>query len=183
MAEFTETKEFENALKNAELRHGMRFNSRIGHYERFLDCNKNSRKLYASPDEAAREWSKVHNNESKRLNRELATYIYKDSLDNHYVPPHYLIASESGFLLSDLNKIAERDGCSLGDIVAVAHTHGNDDSRYETDFFSETEDDGNGDIPLSRQMGVPIFLITPNGNFMKYDPKTDEITWPDDYLP
>lgn len=183
MAETTDVKAFDKALKDAEAHYGIRFNPRIGRYERSRNCNLNSKKLYASPDEAAREWSKVHNDESKRMNRELATYIYKNNQGNYYLAPHHLIATESGFLISNLNEIVSRDGCPQGEIVAIAHTHGNEDPHYETESFSEMEDDGSGDIALSQKLGVPIFLMTPKGNFMKYDPKTDEVSWPEDYLP
>ena len=183
MADSVETKKFENALEEAESSNGIRFNQRTRLYERSRDCNINSNRLYASADEAAREWARKHNDESKRMNRELATYIYKNSQGNYYVAPHHLIATESGFLISDLNKIVERDACSLENIVAIAHTHGKDNPLYESEYFSEIEEDGNGDIALSQKMGIPIFLITPSGNFMKYDPKTDEVTWPEDYLP
>ncbi|WP_308604866.1 DUF4329 domain-containing protein [uncultured Fibrobacter sp.] len=183
MAESKDIKSFGSALKEAESLYGIRFNPKIGRYERSRNGNMNARKLYASPDEAAREWSKVHNDESVRLNRELATYIYKDHFGNYFVAPHHLIATESGFLISDLNDIAQRDGCSLKDVVAIAHTHGNEDPDYEPEFFSETEEDGNGDVALSQALGIPIFLMTPQGNFMKYDPKIDEVLWPEDYLP
>lgn len=183
MAESKVIKSFNSALKDAESLHGIRFNPRIGRYERSRDCNMNSRKLYASPDEAAQEWSKAHNDESVRMNRELATYIYKDNFGNYYVAPHHLIATESGFLISDLNDLARRDNCSLRDVVAIAHTHGNEDPNYEPEFFSEIEEDGNGDIALSQELGIPIFLMTPKGNFMKYDPELDDVLWPEDYLP
>lgn len=179
----TEIEEFDKALKETEALYGIRFNFGICRYEKSRSCNINSKKKYVSPDEAAREWSKMHNDESIRMNRELATYIYKDNLGNYYVAPHHLIATESGFLISDLNEIAKRDNSSLEDVVAIAHTHGNEDSRYEPEFFSEIEDDGNGDVALSRALGIPIFLMTPKGNFMKYDPKKDEVLWPEDYLP
>ena len=148
---------------------------------RFVDLNgEKPGDLFNTPDEAAKDWSVYVNDDSKRMNREAATYILKNNDGKYFTLKSPLWAGKASFNIFDLNNIAKREK-TCDEIVGIAHTHGDEDPNYESEKFSDIlNDDGNrsGDIPLSKDYGIPIYLMTPSDIFMKYDPSTDEITYP-----
>lgn len=58
-----------------------------------------SKALFKTPDEAAYDWAKKHNDDSKRLDKELATYIDETDDGMFHVAPHHLIDQKDGLLL------------------------------------------------------------------------------------
>ncbi len=148
---------------------------------RFADLNgEKPGDLFNTPDEAAKDWAVYVNGDSKRMNREAGTYILVNDDGKYHTLKSPLWAGEDGFKIFDLNNIARREEM-FDKVVGIAHTHGAEDSKYDSENFSDIlNDDGSreGDIPLSQENGIPIYLMTPSDNFMKYDPSTDEITYP-----
>ena len=148
---------------------------------RFADLNgEKPGDLFNTPDEAGKDWAVYVNGDSKRMNREAGTYILVNDDGKYHTLKSPLWAGEDGFKIFDLNNIARREEM-VDKVVGIAHTHGAEDSKYDSENFSDIlNDDGSreGDIPLSQDYGIPIYLMTPSDNFMKYDPSTDEITYP-----
>ncbi|NLE04364.1 MAG: DUF4329 domain-containing protein, partial [Crenarchaeota archaeon] len=145
---------------------------------RFVDLNgKKPGDKFDTPDEAAKDWTRYVNDDSKIMNREAATYILKTSDGKYQTPPVTLWANEAGFKDWQIDVIIKR--CGLDDLekVGVAHTHGDEDPRYNSEKFSSKSDDGiNGDIEDARLRGIPLYLGTPSDKFMKFDPANNKTT-------
>lgn len=145
---------------------------------RFVDLNgEKPGDKFDTPDEAAKDWTRYVNDDSKIMNREAATYILKTSDGKYQTPPVTLWANEAGFKDWQIDVIIKR--CGLDDLekVGVAHTHGDEDPRYNSEKFSSKSDDGiNGDIEDARLRGIPLYLGTPSDKFMKFDPANNKTT-------
>jgi RHS repeat-associated protein len=136
---------------------------------------------FDTPDEAAKDWARYVNNDSKIMNREAATYIFETD-DAKYQTLHApLWAEADGFKIYDLNNNLRQNPVEgIKKIVGIAHTHGAEDINYKSEEFSNELDEITGepigDIPLAKEFNLLIYLMTPSDNFMKYDPVSDEIT-------
>ena len=149
---------------------------------RFVDLNgKKPGDKFNTPDEAAKDWAGYVNDDSKIMNREAATYIFETD-DAKYQTLHApLWAEADGFKIYDLNNNLRQNPVEgIKRIVGIAHTHGAEDPNYKSEEFSNELDEITGkpigDIPLAKEFNLPIYLMTPSDNFMKYDPVSDEIT-------
>src|SRR5574344_267724 len=136
---------------------------------------------FDTPDEAAKDWARYVNNDSKIMNREAATYIFETD-DAKYQTLHApLWAEADGFKIYDLNtNLRQNPVEGIKRIVGIAHTHGAEDPNYKSEEFSNELDEITGkpigDIPLAKEFNLLIYLMTPSDNFMKYDPVSDVIT-------
>jgi hypothetical protein len=129
---------------------------------------------FNSADEAALNWILLNNEESKKRNKEAASYIYRDSNNLFYTQKLTNWFEIDGFTIPKLNKAAAQENIH-DSIVGIVHTHGNTDSNYDSEYFSDIYNDSTntyeGDIPLADEFNIPLYLGTPNDTFRKYQPK------------
>ena len=62
-------------------------------------------------------------------------------------------------------------------VVAFVHTHAAYDSKYKNDEFSP------GDMNLAESYGVPMYVVTPLGLLLKYNPNKNSVKCLDYNMP
>ena len=106
--------------------------------------------------EAARHFGKEWNPISIWNNEEWATTIIKTDGGLTYMLPRTDNLPDFVYFPIPL------DG--LGDVVGGVHTHGGWDPGFNSNIFSSHDKDE------ARRFGLPIFVSTPNGSLLIYDP-------------
>jgi RHS repeat-associated protein len=119
--------------------------------------------VFPTVDAAAANFGSIYNNDSIINNREYGASIYRKGGGYAYTVP--IKGEEASVLPSVL--VFNRP-------IAFLHTHGGFDPRYESNIFSSE------DKKFSNLYGIPIYVATPNGSLLVYDPKTG-IVLPVDY--
>ena len=136
---------------------------------------KNRHFISESMDETARLWGRANNPYSKREDREYASYIFETPNGLYRTFQHPVVGGMDGFLVSDLDKRRKDEGLENLKIVGIIHSHGAENPGYDSENFSSSEFDENGnlhgDLALSEMTGLPIFLISPRDTLRKYTPK------------
>lgn len=132
---------------------------------------------FDSPDKAALNWVYLFNDESKRRNREAATFIFEDKNGEYYAQNSPAWFDLDSFDIPTLNRIAERER-NFDKVVGVAHTHGAYDPNYDSENFSNEFDFETGipygDIPFANEYNIPLYLGTPNDTFRVFVPGEGE---------
>jgi RHS repeat-associated protein len=130
---------------------------------------------FATPEDAARDFAKLYNDNSIVNKKEYATYIVEvkkgSSAFYTYLKPNE--GSEARSTPQGLGLSNEGDATT----VARAHTHGNYDTKYLSDIFSPD------DIKNAQAQGVDSYVATPDGSLQKYDNSTKTINTIDTTIP
>jgi RHS repeat-associated protein len=119
--------------------------------------------LFATPEDAAKDFGKNYNDNSIVLKKEIASAIVKRVIDGKayftYIQP-------------SLGSEAESTPPSRPDMPTVAriHTHGNYSPEYDNNHFSPT------DMNNADNLKVNSYVVTPNGSIRKYNYKTKKVT-------
>ncbi len=130
-----------------------------------------------SPDDAAEDFARIYNKHSIEQGREFATTIYEQKV---YVGKKFGIKRNYYYYSYLSPKRGRAKGVTPPRLwfakwrkrrrVADAHTHG----RYREGFEGEDELFTTQDLRGARDSGQPIYLATPMGKLIKYDPRTRE---------
>ena len=139
--------------------------------------------LFDSMDRAAIDFAKEYNPISIKENREYASYIYtkktkekmklyvddsrKRKTVNITTIRYSYVKPARG---AEASAIPPKNWFGLKNRVAIVHTHAAYDSKYENDEFSPA------DMNYAKKLNVPIYVATPNGKLLKYNPSTRMIT-------
>ena len=128
-----------------------------------------------SMNETARQWAQENNLFSIYEDRECVSYIFETSNGLFRTFRNPVIGNVDGFLLSDLEARRKEEGLEDLKIVGIIHSHGAENPQYKSEEFSTRlrDENGNvsGDLFLSKEVGLPLFLITPRDTLRKYTPK------------
>lgn len=62
-------------------------------------------------------------------------------------------------------------------LAAIIHAHAAYDPKYKSEEFSGTAvGNGRGDTDAADALGVPIYVTTPSGTLLKYDPNNSVVS-------
>lgn len=143
--------------------------------------------FFISKDEAAKDFGIYYNDNSIRINREFASYIFEIKDCDGIKGYSYSIAA-----VGDKNGVKPQSEIGANN-VATIHTHAAYDSELEqgnelfsgsfkpdTGEYYSSEEKRNSNLPNdignSNKRGTDSYLVTPNGSLQKYNPLTGKIT-------
>lgn len=144
--------------------------------------------FFKKMDDAAKDFGLYYNDNSIRINREMASYIFEIKDDNGNIGYSYSIASIGK---GDESNIISEMGANN---VATIHTHGAYDPKLKNgnNIFSGSFDNvrvenltsdekreitkTGTDIGNANYRHMDSYLVTPNGSLQKYSPSTGIIS-------
>ena len=126
--------------------------------------------LFQSPDAAAVDWGKHYNGLSIINKTEMISIIYKINIRGS-IKYSYSIADTHGKHGGTYNYKYDKSN------VAIIHSHGNYDGLItENDKLKQIIDNdfSKNDKQTSEKLGIPIYLVTPNGTLKMYNPQNEK---------
>ena len=126
--------------------------------------------LFQSPDAAAVDWGKHYNGLSIINKTEMISIIYKINISGS-IKYTYSIADTHGKHGGTYNYKYDKSN------VAIIHSHGNYDGLItENDKLKQIIDNdfSKNDKQTSEKLGIPIYLVTPNGSLKMYNPQNEK---------
>ena len=144
--------------------------------------------FFQKVDDAAKDFGMYYNDNSIRINKEMASYIFEIKDDDGNMGYSYSIASVGKG--DETNLISEMGANN----VATIHTHGAFDSKFKNgnNVFSGSFDKDRvenltadekrditktgTDIGNANYRHMDSYLVTPNGSLQKYSPSTGKIS-------
>ncbi|GAA4314364.1 hypothetical protein GCM10023143_25180 [Compostibacter hankyongensis] len=115
---------------------------------------------FKKPEDAAKDFGMLYNDNSIAKSKEFATYIVKikegNSVFYTYLKPNE--GTEASSKPKGLGLSNEGDA----EVIARAHTHGSYDPKYDNNVFSPA------DIDNAKYQGVDSYVATPNGTLQKF---------------
>ena len=155
---------------------------------RYIDMNgEEPGDFFRTKDEAAKDFGLYYNDNSVRINREFASFIFEIKDDEGNLGYSYSIAS-----IGDNNRVIPQSEFGANN-VATIHTHAAYDPKLGlgNDLFSGSYDSRTGELYSSAEKcsltlsndignanvrGLDSYLVTPSGSLQKYNIITGRIT-------
>jgi len=134
--------------------------------------------IFLTPTEAAKDFGKTYNDNSVEMGQEYGSKIYKVKSGYTYTVPN---VGPSGN--DNGSSVAVSSAPKNNKVVAIVHTHGSysygnyDDNNYSGKQKNPEDNKRvlNYDIGNSNNAKIKSYLVTPNGSFQMYDPKTGKV--------
>ncbi len=136
--------------------------------------------IFHTMDAAAMDFGQYYNAESIMIDREYASSIFSREVDGR--TEYYYNAATVG--ISNAVSPGGHGGCSSCEIISAVHTHG----AYAVFNSLEGAVAGNSimktseadmslmDIGYGKVNGMPVYLVNPSGELLKFDNQTGEVT-------
>jgi LysM repeat protein len=135
--------------------------------------------VFKTPTAAAKDFGKTYNDNSVQMGQEYGSQIYKVKGGYTYTVPN--VGPSGG---ENGSSVTVSSAPKNSKVVADIHTHGSYSyGNYDDNNFSGKQNDPsvnkrvlNMDIGMNNASKIKGFLVTPNGSFQMYDPKTGKIS-------